>query len=122
MAPEIVKRDGSLYSNKVDIWALGVILFNLLCKDYPFLSYNEYGVYEKTLKTPYTTPKNYRKKWSSELRDLLEVCFEKDPQKRIGISEFVNHQVFANIRPKYESILEKISSRVKNKGQYHKEL
>jgi len=35
MAPEIITR-GRYYGKNVDVWALGVILYKLLYKDYPF--------------------------------------------------------------------------------------
>lgn len=37
MAPEILER--AAYSYKVDIWSLGVVLYKILFKKYPFGAY-----------------------------------------------------------------------------------
>ncbi len=36
MAPEIFKK--SVYDNKVDVWAIGVLMFRMLFGDFPFKS------------------------------------------------------------------------------------
>jgi serine/threonine protein kinase len=36
MAPEIFRK--SVYDNKVDVWAIGVLMFRMLFGDFPFKS------------------------------------------------------------------------------------
>ena len=40
-APEIYKGMGRYYDNKVDLWSLGIIFYQMLFKDYPFNGKNE---------------------------------------------------------------------------------
>lgn len=47
MAPEIISK--SEYDNKVDVWALGVILYELCFNKKPFTSEDRDGLYEKIL-------------------------------------------------------------------------
>ena len=43
MAPEIIKQLS--YDSSVDIWALGVLLFALLCGKFPFKGQNDKELY-----------------------------------------------------------------------------
>jgi serine/threonine protein kinase len=37
MAPEILNENKKLsYTKNVDVWSLGILLYFLCCKDYPF--------------------------------------------------------------------------------------
>ena len=36
MAPELLEEDIKIYTSKVDIWSLGVLMFFVMFKKYPF--------------------------------------------------------------------------------------
>ena len=44
MSPEILKGEENLICNKSDIWSLGIIIYYMLFKEYPYNSKNEYQI------------------------------------------------------------------------------
>lgn len=121
MAPELVDHERKHYNNKVDIWALGVIMYNLMTSEYYFFKKRKYALYWEILSKPFSIPEEFREKWSPALQDLLAKCFRKDPKKRISIGSFLNHKVFSEIRPKYEGILEDMHSHIQLNGSLTRE-
>jgi len=93
IAPEILVR--SPYNYKVDVWSLGVIIFNILSGEFPNISdINKFGVitlyhHKKAIK--FST--NFEKV-SSEAIDLIKKCLEKLPENRINIEDVVLHKWF----------------------------
>ena len=68
MAPELVQKNYSDLA-KVDIWALGVILYKMIVGKFPFLKH------EFDLSLDDILPK----KMSSELKDVFEKIFVREP-------------------------------------------
>ena len=86
MAPEIVKRD--YYDGyKVDIWALGVILYKILAGDFPFGHEEDLDLERKILKASFEFPANFPIK----CKDIVNKCLTVDPSKRITIKDIQNH-------------------------------
>lgn len=54
LAPEVISGDG--YGCAVDWWALGVLLFEMVCGYPPFYDHNPFGVYKKILKGTVSFP------------------------------------------------------------------
>jgi len=55
MAPELIRGEG--YSGfAVDVWALGVVVFALLCGSLPFVARTEMQLYAKIRRAIFTTP------------------------------------------------------------------
>lgn len=80
MAPEVQEKKGSDY--KSDVWALGVILFELLFGETPFHSEH---IYEQTYHTPKT------RKLSKEVKHLIRMMLLHNPNERISLDEIFNH-------------------------------
>ena len=44
MAPEVLKDEKELINSKSDIWSLGIIIYYLLFKEYPYNRNGEYKI------------------------------------------------------------------------------
>lgn len=73
-----------------DVWALGVTLYYMLFKDYPFKANgNEYKkLYHKIITEEPEYPKEYA---DIEAIDMLKKMFIKDPLKRVTFEELKDH-------------------------------
>jgi serine/threonine protein kinase len=92
-APEIWKR--SPYTEKVDIWSLGVILFILIVADYPYVIDEVTDPLESISEGIATLERHQGLQHiSKECRDLLERMLEIDPLKRISASDAITHNWF----------------------------
>lgn len=87
MAPEIVAGEG--YSNKVDIWAVGVLIFELAEKKLPFHGANTMEILCNTRNLPCP---ELSEKWGLEMKEFYKLCFEKNPELRSAASELLNHR------------------------------
>ena len=97
MAPEILNCDCILIKdlNKIDLYSLGVILFNMAFGYYPYGLEKEdvknyQNIYEKIMKNnlEFDNDDDY---YSSYFIDFLKLLLEKDIKKRISINEALNN-------------------------------
>ena len=100
MAPEIFENNGKGYSFKVDIWSVGVIMYQLLTGKLPFNGENNVEIQKNILSFQ---PEGLN---TSELSlisaDLIKQILVKDPTKRPGINQILYHYFFHDIEfPKY---------------------
>lgn len=61
MAPEIVSKV-DYCGKKADIWALGIVLYVLLCGKFPFRGMNDHGLFKKIRSCAYDPPTNVSEK------------------------------------------------------------
>lgn len=93
MAPEIFDiGDGVPYNKQVDIWALGIMLHEMLFGNRPFTG-SQTQLPGTIKNTVYKVPDN--PKTSDTLKDLLYKMLQKDPKKRITIEQIMKHKIFA---------------------------
>ncbi|KAK4298958.1 hypothetical protein Pmani_028731 [Petrolisthes manimaculis] len=88
MAPEIILKHQ--YDAKVDIWSVGVILYECLFGKAPYSSKTLDQLIEK-IKTDKPIEVPYGTNVSSACRDLLQTCLERDVCKRIDFEAFFKH-------------------------------
>lgn len=88
-APEIVKDER--YSKSVDMWALGCVLYTLLCGFPPFYDESIEVLTEKVAKGQYTFLSPWWDDISQSAQDLISHLLTVDPEKRYTIREFLNH-------------------------------
>lgn len=88
-APEIVKDER--YSKSVDMWALGCVLYTLLCGFPPFYDESIEVLTEKVAKGQYTFLSPWWDDISKSAKDLITHLLCVDPDKRYTIREFLAH-------------------------------
>ncbi|EAY09022.1 CAMK family protein kinase [Trichomonas vaginalis G3] len=98
MAPEIFNKSG--YDPiKADIWALGVTLFALVTKEYPFYAEDQMSLMQLVSKGVFA---KYRI-LDDNLRKLISKCLELNPQSRPTIDDLLNSPYFDTyIPPNYQ--------------------
>ena len=88
-APEIVKDER--YSKSVDMWALGCVLYTLLCGFPPFYDESIQVLTEKVARGQYTFLSPWWDDISKPAQDLVSHLLTVDPDKRYTIQEFLSH-------------------------------
>lgn len=88
-APEIVKDER--YSKSVDMWALGCVLYTLLCGFPPFYDESIEVLTEKVAKGQYTFLSPWWDEISKSAQDLITHLLCVDPDERYSINEFLSH-------------------------------
>jgi len=73
----------------IDIWALGVTLYCFIYGNIPFQAENHFDLYQAILNNPVAFEED--SEVSESLKDLLHRMLEKDPEKRITLSEIKDH-------------------------------
>ncbi|CAN6635553.1 serine/threonine-protein kinase Rck2p [Trichomonascus vanleenenianus] len=88
-APEIVKDER--YSKSVDMWALGCVLYTVLCGFPPFYDESIEVLTEKVATGQYTFLSPWWDEISKPAKDLVSHLLTVDPERRYTITEFLNH-------------------------------
>jgi serine/threonine-protein kinase RCK2 len=96
-APEIVKDER--YSKSVDMWALGCVLYTLLCGFPPFYDESIQTLTEKVARGQYTFLSPWWDEISTSAKDLVSHLLAVDPDKRYDIHQFMNHPWIKNSQP-----------------------
>jgi len=94
MAPEYTKEQG--HDNKVDIWALGIILMELCEGEPPYLDLAPVEALVK-ISTQGIPDLKEPKKWSPELKDFLSKCCVVEPTKRASAEILLKHPFLKKI-------------------------
>ena len=91
MAPEIL--EGKEYNQKCDLWSLGIIIYLLYFKDYPYKSMTEVAILNSIKKIG---KKCIKQTGNKDLDDLISKLLEQDPKKRITWKDYFEHPFFKN--------------------------
>jgi len=94
VAPEILQ--GMPYGGKVDTWALGVILFILLCGYPPFYAEEQPELFEQIKKGQYRFDSPYWDEVSEPAKDVVRKLLQIDPVKRISATQLLEEPWVAN--------------------------
>jgi calcium-dependent protein kinase len=92
-APEMFQNK---FSDKTDMWSIGIILFLALTGKVPFDGRTDDEISNKIQNYPYNDLEPMLLAHSSEAKDLLDKLLEKDMEKRISAKEVLNHEWFKN--------------------------
>ena len=84
IAPEVIEGH---YTDKCDMWSLGVILYVMMCGYLPFDGRSQSRVFSKISAGKYNLNHNEFNECSKEVMDLITKLLEKDPQKRLSAEQ-----------------------------------
>lgn len=126
LSPEMWKEKKA--SNASDIWALGVIVYQMTAGDFPFRDddvsevttrqerqVREYRIIKKIERLEYGFPEAF----DPTVRDFVEAILKPDPEERLGVKEFSSssdgvyheirrHPYFSSITGRWESLHEEV--------------
>ncbi|ORX95910.1 Pkinase-domain-containing protein [Basidiobolus meristosporus CBS 931.73] len=88
-APEIVKDEG--YSKAVDMWALGCVLYTMLCGFPPFYDDDIKSLTAKVARGYYSFLSPWWDDISDSSKDLISHLLTVNPQRRYTINQFLAH-------------------------------
>jgi serine/threonine protein kinase len=74
-------------SSSLNVWSLGVLLFNMLTGDVPFKK--DSSILEAQVRFPITAP------LSNSVQDLIRKCLTPSMKNRIKLQDILNHQWFS---------------------------
>ncbi|XP_057212925.1 calcium/calmodulin-dependent protein kinase type 1 isoform X2 [Triplophysa rosa] len=89
VAPELLQQ--KTYSKEVDIWAIGVITFILLCGYPPFYDDNDTQLYKLIMKAEYEFDSPYWDDISDSAKDFILHLLQKDPAERFDGDQALQH-------------------------------
>jgi len=91
LAPEMIKQSG--HDKSLDVWNLGVLLFELLTGSPPFEGGNQNELFTNILSLKIKWPKGF----SGIAKDLISKLLKIDPKQRIVIQDITDHPWFKSI-------------------------
>ena len=89
LSPELWRNEPN--TKAADIWAIGVILYEICCFKYPFPATEIKELERKVLEDPIQKIPNHV---TSDLSGLIKKLLRKDPLKRPCIEEVIYSDVF----------------------------
>lgn len=95
MAPELLKKNHlgarSYNALRADIWSLGICLFAMLTRTFPFKVKAQEKMLKKMVNRSWRFPLDYRFVLSDSLKDLVWHMLDPEPERRITINGVVAH-------------------------------
>ena len=109
LAPEIWEEKG--HNEGVDIWCIGVLLFELVTAAVPFNG-NDIGVLkENILNLKIAWPKDI----NTDAKNLIMKILKKDPKERLSLEDMMKHPFITKFCPNASKLLIKPNPDVKYK-------
>jgi len=99
-APEVL--NGKQYDNSIDMWAVGVIAYILLCGFEPFYDESETKMFQKILKCDFAFTPPWWDDISESAKDFVKKLIILRPEKRMTAAEALNHTWISGLASKVE--------------------
>ena len=122
-APEMCDRYGEhIVNEKVDIWALGCVLYTMIFKEQPFMNAQKLEI----INGNYNFPKDEQKLYSEKFLDLIRAMLTPNPEERpniMQVMEWTNYWKETEkipLSPEVQKIKEKQVSSGGIKNKTHK--
>ncbi|CAO3615527.1 unnamed protein product [Cunninghamella echinulata] len=103
MAPEIFKKVG--HGKPVDMWAIGVITYFLLCGYTPFERDSNVDEMNAIIRADYTFDEEYWYGVSDQAKDFIEKCLTIDTEKRMTAHESLEHPWLVSVQSETKDLL-----------------
>ena len=94
VAPEVLKGE---YDEKCDIWSIGAMTYLMLCGDPPFTGGSNNEIFKKIVKNEVKFNPYKWKNISSNAKDFVKLCLNKNASERPSASKAVEHKWFSNV-------------------------
>jgi len=92
MAPELVQEHS--YQEGIDVWSLGIILFELYYGKPPFFTDSIYKLIQMVVHDPITWPGPI----SEEFKSFLSSALQKNPNSRASCEQLMNHPFISSVK------------------------
>jgi len=79
--------EGKPHNQMVDVWSLGILMYEFLVGSPPFEAQGHHETYKKISKVDIAYPPHI----TPEARDLISRLLVKDPSARLALSDVENH-------------------------------
>lgn len=97
LPPEMIKRE--YYGSMIDWWALGILTYELIYGDTPFVHKSKHKMYDKICNEEPFFPDDE----DPNVVDFISKLLKKDPKKRAKLKDLKNHPFFNGL--KFEDVL-----------------
>jgi calcium-dependent protein kinase len=106
IAPEVIDKK---YTNKCDVWSIGVILYFLISRKKPFTGFSFKEIFNSIKEDEINLKTSPFNSVSEELKDLIKKLLTKNPNERISADEALQHKWF--IKNKTKEKLSELNSK-----------
>lgn len=98
LAPEMLYKKG--HDTSVDIWSVGVLMFELLCGSSPFASSSQEELFSNIKKHKINWPNDF----PHLAKNLINKILKPNPKDRISLEEILSHVWFEQNPPLYSPL------------------
>ena len=115
VSPDVILGN---YSEKCDIWSVGVILYVMLKGNPPYQGKNEKELLQKIVNEEISFNEYYWNDISPEAKYFMKLLMTHDPNKRISASEAIQNPWITSLAPSHHIN----SSIIQSIGEMHENL
>ena len=95
VAPELIYQEP--YDEKIDVWAVGILTFELLMGSAPFTGSSERDTYRNITNLDLQAANDlYNQKVSATAKDFIARILVTDPKHRVSLGDMLTHPWLSN--------------------------